>query len=92
MPRTDRKETTMLNKEICKRCSNDRYHRIGWNQKDEEDWNKGTVWCPMKPSHIMKDTGIIVGFGRIMSVYSEPLSRCPYFLEQSLYHEQTKDH
>ncbi len=45
----------MLNKEICKRCINERHKVYKWNGTDEEKWERGIVIC----SCVISDINII---------------------------------
>ena len=75
----------MLNKEICKRCNNERFQAIGgfgnftWSEEDEIKWGNGRVWCRAF------DVNVIGKY-----IFTPPDDHCPYFLEQTLFHEMTK--
>ena len=81
----------MLSKEICKRCIQiDEPKGDGWGElpwwDDEEGWKNGKVLCVLN-MEIDKPKN---GYKRV-NIYKPPPLKCRYFLEQMLYHEQTKD-
>ena len=57
----------MLNKDICKKCHNERYKMTGWIRNDEYRWEKGNLMCDGKT--FRKITG-------------SPPEFCKYYMEQ----------
>ena len=42
----------ILDKEICKKCNNNRFPDNGWCKSDEQRWNDGAVACPVEGFNI----------------------------------------
>ena len=63
----------MLNKETCMRCCNIYSEKL-WNEKDEERWKEGLIWC-VKPAFI--------------KINDPPDNNCRFFLEQTLLEDRS---
>ena len=63
----------MLNKELCKKCVSDRSTR-GWAECDENNWNRGIIYCLNKKQLII-DVG---------DINENPPKNCIYILEHIL--------
>jgi len=64
----------MLNKEICKKCFNERYTIVGWNRYDEKRWENNRILCPCGADITLE----------------YPPKECPYKLEQTVMNQNVK--
>ncbi len=90
----------LLNKEICKRCINERYSTppLSWRDWDMEElyWESGKLYCGILNGMMVYVLSENVHENEIHKrVFAEyykdtPPTNCPYFLEQTLYMEQQK--
>ena len=73
----------MLNKELCKNCSKIlRKPFDQWDERDDDRWNRGLVFCPMRKEEVQEYYWKIIAL---------PPVDCPYRLEQILKEEITEN-